>query len=108
MSGRDILRRSPRDLPPILKHDNLLQIKQNEDIIITITNDADLLLLDTTYTSNNNTTTPGSNILNETSNHNHKASSESLLSCSDVKESDVTYFFLRQSVLYKTTKANVI
>ena len=68
MSGRDILRRSPRDLPPILKHDNLLQIKQNEDIIITITNDADLLLLDTTYTSNNNTTTPGSVLLNETSN----------------------------------------
>ena len=108
MSGRDTLRLSPRALPSTLKHDNLLQINQNEDIIITTTNDADLLLLDTNQISNNNTTTPGSNILNETSNHNHKSSSESLLSCSDVKESDETYFFLRQSVLYKTTKAYII
>ena len=85
MSGRDTLRRSPRDFSSTLKHDNLLQINQNEDIITTTTNDADMLLLDTTQTSNNNTTTPGSNILNETSNYNHKSSSDSLLSYSNVK-----------------------
>ena len=66
MRGRDILRRSPRDLPSILKHDNIFQINKNEDIIITTTNDADLLLPDTTQTSTNNTTTPGSDLLNET------------------------------------------
>ena len=66
MRGRDILRRSPRDLPSILKHDNIFQINQNEDLIITTTNDADLLLPDTTQTSTNNTTTPGSDLLNET------------------------------------------
>ena len=85
MSGRDTLRRPPQDLPSILKHDNLLQINQNEDIIITTTNNADLLLLNTTQTSANNTTTPGSNLLIETPNHNHKSSSYSLLSYSDVK-----------------------
>ena len=66
MRGRDILRRSPRDLPSILKHDNIFQINQNEDIIITTTNDADLPLPDTTQTCTNNTTTPGSDLLNET------------------------------------------
>ena len=108
MSGRDTLRRSPRDLPFTLQHDNLLQINHNEDIIITTTNDAGLLVLDTTQTSNNYTTTPGSDILNEISNHNHKSSSDSLLSYSDVKVSDETSFFFRKSVLYKTIKAYVI
>ena len=99
MSGRDTLRRSPRDLPFTLQHDNLLQINHNEDIIITTTNDAGLLVLDTTQTSNNYTTTPGSDILNEISNHNHKSSSDSLLSYSDVKVSDETSFLFRKSVL---------
>ena len=107
MSGRDTVRRSRRNLPSTLKDDNLLQINQNEDIIITTTNDVDLILLKSTQTSNNNTTTPGSDIFNETSNHNHKSSSDSLLSYSDVKESDEIFFFLRQCVLYNTTKANV-
>ena len=42
MSGHDTLRQSPRDLSSALKHDNLLQMNQNEYIIITTTNDADL------------------------------------------------------------------
>ena len=108
MSGRDTLRRSPRDFSSTLKHDNLLQINQNEDIITTTTNDADMLLLDTTQTNTINTTTPGSDLLNEISNHNHKSSSDSLLSYYDVKEFDETSFFLKQSVMYKTTKAYVI
>ena len=85
-----------------------MQINHNEDIIITTTNDAGLLVLDTTQTSNNYTMTHGSNILNEISNHNHKSSSDSLLSYSDVKVSDETSFFFRKSVLYKTIKAYVI
>ena len=52
--------------------------------------------------------TPGSDLLNEVSNRNHKLSSDSLLFYSDVKESDGTSFFLRQSVMYKTTKAYII
>ena len=108
MSGQDILRRSPRNLPSTLKYDNLLQINQNEDIIIITTNDDNLLPLDTTQTSNNNASTPGSDILNETSKFNNKLSSDSSLSYSDVKESDDTSFFLRQYVIYKTTKACVI
>ena len=83
MSGRDILRRSLRNLPFILKHRNLLQINQNDDIIITTTNDVDPILLDTTQSSTIDTTTPGSYLLNEKSNHNHKSSSHSLLSYSD-------------------------
>ena len=108
MSGWDTLRRSLRDLPSILKHDNLLQINQNKDIIITTTNDADLLLLDTTQTSTNDTTTPGADGLNDKSNYNHKSSLDSLLSYSDAKEPDEICFSLRQSVMYKTTKAYVI
>ena len=76
MSERGILRRSPQNLPSILKHDNILQNNQYDDIITTTTNDADLLLLDTTQTSTNDTTTPGSNLWNRKSNHNHKSSSD--------------------------------
>ena len=75
MSGRDTSRRYPRNLPSTLKLDNILQINQNEDIIITTSNDADLLLLDATQTSTNDATTPGFDLLNEKSKHHHKSSS---------------------------------
>ena len=108
MSGLDTLRRFPRDLPSTLKHDNVLQINQNEDIIITRTNDADLLLLGTVQTNTIDTTTPGSDLLNEKSNHNHKSSSDSLLSYSDTKVPDEVSFTLRQSVMYKTMSLKLL
>ena len=105
MSGRDNLRRSPRDHPSTLKHDSRLQINQNEDIIITTTNDADILLFDTTHTGTNNITTPSSNLLNAKSNHNRKSYSDALLSYSDVKGSDAIFTPLDNPL--RTSKPNV-
>ena len=65
--------------------------RRDQNFIITTTNDADILLFDTTHTGTNNITTPGYNLLNAKSNHNRKSYSDALLSYSDVKGSDAMF-----------------